>query len=538
MPPETFKGKLVLVGATATGIGDLYATPVTDERLLMPGVEIAANLVDTLLRGGHLITAPPWVSTLFNTLPVWLAMSALAFTTPLTGLLLCGGLLLTLAAATTASSLWLQVQIGPIAGMLGVLLAYVLWSWRRMDTATRYLVDEYHQLRDSGFSIPRPTHDKRRRGGDFLDRRINALMGVTHQLRDLHRFVSDSLDGLPDATLVCDTRQQVVLANAAAARHFQVPSPAALAGRALSSLTADLVAREGMEQGLAHHLADAAHEAGSLEVRDQHSRDLLLKWTPSFSAAGQHSGWILSLVDVTQMRAEQRQRDDAMHFLSHDMRSPQSAILTLLDLVRQDPEAMSPTQFQDRIERHARKALALADDFISLVRAQSREYRRERYNLSDLLGEVLDDAWEAAQARSIQLRFKPPREPADSLVDRELLQRAMNNLVSNAMKYSPEGSSVYCSVRAEGDCWEVAIQDEGPGIDAAAQVHLFKPFYRIQQGTPTQGTGLGLPFVKTVAVRHGGQVTLQSAPGQGCRFAILLPQAAPEEAEDEAPEPG
>ncbi|WP_342131369.1 CHASE2 domain-containing protein [Hydrogenophaga sp. OTU3427] len=527
--PETFRNKLVLVGATATGIGDLYATPVTDERLLMPGVEIAANLVDTLLQGRHLVTAPAWVGTLFNTLPVLLALSALAWTSPLTGLLLCLGLLLSMATVTAVGSLWLQVQLGPVAGMLGVVLAYVLWSWRRMDAATRYLVDEYHQLRDSSLSIPRPVPDGRPRGGDFLDRRINALTGVTHQLRDLHRFVSDSLDGLPDATLVCDTELRVVLANAAAARHFQVSSPVTLAGRSLTSLTADLVSTEGLAQGLAHHLHTATHEPNALETRDQQGRDLLVKWTPSFSAAGQHSGWILSLVDVTQMRAEQRQRDDAMHFLSHDMRAPQSAILTLVDLVRQDPDAMNTAQFQDRVERHARKALALADDFISLVRAQSREYVRERYNLSDLLGEVLDDAWEAAQAKSIGLRFKPPQMPADSLVDRELLQRALANLVGNAIKYSPDGTTVHCSVRAVDGHWEVAIQDEGPGIPPAAQPHLFKPFYRVQQGIRTQGTGLGLPFVQTVAVRHGGQVTLHSAPGQGARFALLLPRAIPDD---------
>ncbi len=527
VPPETFRGKLVLVGATATGIGDVYATPVTDAQRLMPGVEITANLVDALLHGLTPTQAPGWVNTLFNTLPVLLALSALAFTPPLAGLLLCAGLMVLMALITVASGVWLQVQLGPVAGALGLAVAYVLWSWRRMDAATRYLVAEYRHFQNSGVGVPLPSRRRPTRG-DFLDRRIEALTSVTHQLRDLHRFVSDSLNGLPDATLVCDTDQRVALANAAAARHFNAHLAEDLVGRSLHNLTDDLVSREGMPHNLAEHLRDSPLDTGSLEANDRRGRDLLVKWAPSFSAGGIHTGWILSLVDVTRMRTEQRQRDDAMHFLSHDMRSPQSAILTLIDLLRQDPEAMSPEQFQDRIERHARKALALSDDFINLVRAQSREYELEPYNLNDLLSEAMDDAWEPSQAKRITLEFVGPHDLKESMVDRELFSRALVNLVGNAIKYSPEGSRVRCGVAAQGGCWEVWIQDEGPGISREAQVHLFQPFYRVQQGIRTTGTGLGLPFVKTVAVRHGGQVTLTSDTGLGCRFALLLPRAEPE----------
>lgn len=527
VPPETFSGKLVLVGAVATGIGDLYATPVTDARRLMPGVEFSANLVDALQRDLELVHAPSWANAAFNALPVALALSALAFTPPLAGLLLCAGLMLATALVTVLCALWLNVQIGTVAGMLGLGVAYVLWSWRRMDAATRYLVAEYSHFHNSGLPLS-PTSRRRPVQGDFLDRRIEALTSVTHQLRDLHRFVSDSLNNLPDATLVCDTARKVLLANEAAARHFAVTSARELASRSLHSLIGDLTSREGMPQPLAEQLPTAPLDTGSLEARDRHGRELLVKWAPSFSATGVHTGWILSLVDITRMRTEQRQRDDAMHFLSHDMRAPQSAILTLLDLVRQDPQAMTPAQFQDRIERHARKALTLADDFISLVRAQSREYELEAHNLDDLLDEAMDDAWEAAQAKNITLSFVGDREPHESLVDRELFARALSNLVGNAIKYSPEGSQVRCGVQAREHFWEVWVQDEGPGIAREAQVHLFRPFYRVQQGIRTQGTGLGLPFVKTVAVRHGGQVHLSSDTGQGCRFALLLPRAQTE----------
>ena len=122
-----------------------------------------------------------------------------------------------------------------------------------MDAATRYLVAEYHHFRDSGVTVPLAS--QRRAGrGDFLDRRIEALTSVTHQLRDLHRFVSDSLNGLPDATLVCDTAQRVALANAEAARHFNVHHAEDLGGRSLASLVDDLSNREGLPLQLVEQL--------------------------------------------------------------------------------------------------------------------------------------------------------------------------------------------------------------------------------------------------------------------------------------------
>lgn len=522
VPPEALRGKLVLVGATATGIGDLYATPATSAQVLMPGVEISANLADTLLQGRRIRALPPWAHALANALPALLAFAALGLAGPFRGLLVSVGLMAALMGASVLGALGWQVQLGPVAGLLGLAAAYMLWSWRRMDTAVRYLVTEYRRQQDSGVALLAPPRHRAR--GDVLDRRIDALTGVTQQLRDLHRFVRDSLDGLPDATLVCDRQPRVLLSNTAALRFFGAASAQALHGRPLAGLLAGIVGRDGLDPGIAARLERAAPAPGDIEAQDGQGRDLLLKWSPAFSAAGAHTGWVLSLVDVSHLRAEQRERDDAMRFLSHDMRAPQSAILTLLDLVRQNPEAMDPGQFQERLERHARKALALSDGFINLLRAQSREYRLERQDLGELLADAVDDAWEKAQARRIRLRFEPPPWPADCLVDRELISRALGNLLGNALKFSPEGSEVECTLSAEGGHWAIAIQDQGPGIPLAAQADLFRPLYRVRQRQRTEGTGLGLPFVKTVAVRHGGEIGLRSDSGQGCRFTLRLPR--------------
>jgi CHASE2 domain-containing sensor protein len=401
--PDTFKGKYVLIGATAAGLGDLYATPVSNRSRLMSGVELSANVLDSLESGRSMAPLPARLNTALNVLPALLALAGMAFVGPLAALLLTLTLVL-LPVAAAAGAARYGLQFAPAAGMLGVAAAYGLWSWRKLDAATRYLMDEFRRLhadsRMAGLSAGALG------SGDFVGRRIDALGQAAEQLRNL-----------------------------------------------------------------------------------------------------------------------QRQRDDAMRFLSHDMRAPLASILALLNLQRENPSALAPEQVQERIERHARKALGLADDFTQLVRAQSHNYRFESCNLVDVLLECVDDAWEATRRHGIEIVMSPGPDVAHSRIDRDLVARAITNLLGNALKFSPAGSSVRCAIEPLPLEWAVLVQDQGPGIDEELRAHLFEPFARGRAGVHVEGAGLGLAFVKTVAQRHGGKVVLESVPGQGSAFRLILPRA-------------
>lgn len=526
VPPGTFKGKYVLIGATAAGLGDLYATPVLARSQLMSGVEISANVLDSLL-GNHRITpASAWLNAAFNTIAVLLALVGLAFLGPLPALLLTALLIVALPTATAASTVLFRLQFAPVAGMFGLGLTYALWSWRRLDAATRYLIDEVTQLRMSGRMVP-ITIDDPASTGDFLDSRINLLKQATLHLRGMHRLVSDSLEGLPDPILVCDRMGIVLLANAAAARHFRVASGENLCSASVLTLMCDVLS-QGDQQPVVSATAFTQQPSAMIvtAARDRLERDLLVKQAPLFSGSGTHTGWILSLVDVTEMRQVQRRCDDAMRFLSHDMRAPQASILTLLTLHQQNPSAMTEEQFHVRIERHARKALALSDGFIQLMRAQSYAYHFQRHDLVNVLLECIDDAWEAARRRQTQIIMTPSPQEGESLIDRELVARAIGNLLGNALKFSPEGTSITCAVESHESGWAVLVQDQGPGIAEDVQLQMFQPFTRSRTGAHTDGAGLGLAFVKTVAQRHGGKVLVDSTPGHGSAFRLVLPRAS------------
>ncbi len=539
-PVGFFRDKLVLVGPTASGLGDMFATPVTHEEVLMPGVELHANVLDGLLQGRHLRLATPWWQTLFSLSILGLALLGLVRLGTL-GLLMWSGLVAVLALGLSWLAFAQGLLISPLSGLLVMGLVYLGFVWRQWQLATHTLASALMQFRGSG-GASAAEQGQRLAPGELLRLRIRSLRQMSQQLRDVHRFVRDSLEAVPDATLVCDEKGHILLANAAAARlaqalQVQPQSPLddpldrrnrpgdLLRGQPVSVLLQALHFPSGSAataQALLLRLPEQSH---SLDAASEAGRRYLIKTAPTHDANDAHTGWILSLVDVSAVHEAQRLRDEAIGFLSHDMRAPQSAILNLIELRRRQPDSLSAEQLEERVERHARKGLSLAEGFIHLASAQSKEYQLIECDVVDLLRESLDDAWETARQREIVLRFdEAGSEPqAWARVDRSMFGRAITNLLGNALKFSPSHSEVVAGVHRREAQWVVWVQDQGPGIDAQALPHLFTPFFRDASAHGTTGVGLGLPFVRTVMQRHGGQVQVHSQPGQGACFELWLP---------------
>jgi CHASE2 domain-containing sensor protein/signal transduction histidine kinase len=520
VPPEQLAGKYVLVGAVAAGMGDAYATPRSGQSELMDGVEIAANVMNALLLDQRLERANAWQNALFSVVPVGLALLAVLLLAPTASLLASAALLIaTVVAAALAPSV-AGLQFAPSAALLGVLLAYPLWVWRRLRAALGYLLEEFRRMetrRDLPTMLPAA------RSGDLLDRHINALQNASEQLRNLHRFVSETLNSLPDATLIADASGHVLAGNQAAYQYFSRQKVARLRGYPLGELLRG-VHRTGTQQPVfdmerLHH----ATQPWGAEARDAAGRDLLVRFVPCFNTDGQTTSWITSLVDITPIREAERQRDVALRFISHDMRSPQASILALLEVQRMNPQQPMRPETLGRIERHARRTLDLAEEFVQLARAESSTYRLDTVDLVDLLDEAVDEVWPQAQAQRVNLLVVRPDAPALCEADRGLLTRAIANLLGNAVKYGGEGTEVLCAVHAATGGWRVSITDQGPGMTPEQQQRLFQQFARLDpEHSATRGVGLGLVFVRTVIERHGARIEVISQPGHGTTFHFTL----------------
>ncbi len=525
VPAGTFRNRYVLIGATAAGLGDLYATAAPAATGLTPGVEIFGSTLQGLINDRRVVLAEPWQDLAFNLGPLVIALLGLLWLRPVgVVMLICAMLALRLGLHVARPMI--GVQFMPASGFFGLLLVYPLWSLMRLSAAFRYLRWGTEQLNEAmdGLPVMRP----RAKSGDFLDRQMAATSAAGMRMRDLHRFVRDGIDQLPDPTMILNRTGAVFIANLAATRHWQAESHG-LIGRDAHMLLADIHWRSTgapmMPDGALH---GPQLQSINGEGQDVRGRILLLRCVPFFDAGNAHAGWMVALVDISKMRHAQSQRDEALRFISHDIREPSAAILTILELARTRPGAFSEDEMLQRIARHAETGLELADGFVNLARAEAQPFHPEVLDLVGLLQQTIDDAWAHARKRQVQVLLITTLDEALCVADRSLLTRALTNVLSNALKYSPPGLDLRCHASERPGHWAIAIQDQGPGIPPAMQSQLFQPFHRLHRDSHPEvhGVGLGLLLVRTVVQRHGGTIEIDSEENAGCTVTLVLPKPA------------
>lgn len=522
VPNEAFAGKLVLVGATAAGMMDSYPTPVSGFGRSMPGVEVSANALAGLRGEGFITIAPLAAQALLSTLLVLMLLGAYLRLSPKRALLFTALAIPGVLAAAIAIVYLFAWWFAPSAAIFGLLLCYPVWSWRRLEAAQRYMDEELAQAAREPDLLPLESVERRPRGSvltDKLENRIEAVRRASARVRDMRRFVADTLDGLPSAALVVDTDMRLILCNAQAAKLIGRPQ-AMLGGRRLADVLAPVLA-----QGAPQWSALLAGAPLAFESRHTDGRDLFVGVVPFAGSGGERRGLLLNLVDVSSLKSAERKRDEYMRFLSHDLRSPLVSISALLDLRELAPQSVK-ADFFDQIRRSVERSLSLAEDFVQLGRAEAiDESRFAAVNLVDLLRSAVREAESIAQAKEIEisLLFTPGTALTRGIQD--VLFRVLINLLSNAIKYSPPKTHIRCSIESEGERWRCTVADEGFGISAAELPRLFDRYERLAaaQRRGEAGTGLGLAFVKTAVEKHGGRMEVQSEEGKGSRFSVLLP---------------
>lgn len=523
-PAELLRGRIILVGATAAGLGDRFSTPVSTTKETMAGVELLANYADNLLHGDTIRAAAPWLWLGYSLLPVWCLMLSLVWFGPRVNLWLGGTLALAVLLVTLVALLGFGLWLPPALALLAIGVIYPLWGWRRLVLASSYMVRELRELRAEGSYFRRERSDV---AGDPVRRQIALMHAAVTDVRDLRRFIAQSLESLPDAAVVSDADGRVVIANDAAERLFRGRLDSAPVGRALADLLHCLrPAAAAWPEGWpvdSGALPDAhAETAAELDLAGGVALDVRVA---PFRDDGQRLlGWIARFVDISGIRAAEREREDTLRLLTHDMRAPQAAILAVLDA----EGAAVPPQVAARLQRYAQQTLELADGFVNLARAKSGRLAQDLVNLPDCALDAADDLWPLAQRQGIRIRTQLPAGELLVLGDRALLTRALGNILSNAIKYSGAGADVAVRFAVEPGMAVCSVADTGRGIAAADLGDIFEPFRRAAAADgqiKVQGTGLGLAFVKTVAERHGGGVSAQSAPGAGTTITLRLPQA-------------
>jgi PAS domain S-box-containing protein len=216
---------------------------------------------------------------------------------------------------------------------------------------------------------------------------------------------------------------------------------------------------------------------------------------------------------------------------SHELRTPLTSIVAFAELIRGEEQGLTPDAegFLDIIQRNAEKLIRLVGDLLMLSRLESGVIRLERTPVSipEIAREAVLAASAVAAEKNVQLEVDAqdgPLVPAD----RHRLTQLLDNLISNAIKFTPEDGRVRVAARCEGVQWQLEVADSGIGIPPDEVGQLFDRFFRASNARTAAlpGTGLGLSVVKTIADLHGGRVEVDSALGAGTTFRVWLPVAA------------
>jgi PAS domain S-box-containing protein len=525
--PSAVRGKWVLVGMTAQGLGDDFATPRSGQSRPMSGVEVSANVLQAVHSGTTIRRSSMPFMILLGLIPVALVGVGLQRLAPGQSLLLAASLVI----ATLGLSVLLLRVAGwwwpPTAPVAVLLSAYPLWSWQRLEATQTFLEEELRQLARESFPLlpDLPATSTSSNSDDFLQRRIELLRQATQRLRSARRLFAGTIDALPDATILVDTQGRIVLVNPAARALFGSADDKPLQGTAVD----ELFSRRAPNQLQFASLAGRAPCTVEV-VLTETGRHCLVRAVAFHDELGARAGTIIDLADVTELRAAQREREDVLRFLSHDMKSPATSLLGLAQLQRDPTRALAHHELSQRLDLLAQRVLTLVDNFVALARAESVDPATfDHFDLRDAVQDACDEVWAAAQAREIAISPTVSEEHCMVSGDRQLLARAIINLLGNAIKFSAPGSRVELFCQHAGANAVVSIVDHGPGVEPKRRAALFLRFSRgVHRGSDPGGAGLGLAFVRVVAEKHRGVAWAEHDHEPGTVFRLSVPLVSDE----------
>lgn len=400
-----------------------------------------------------------------------------------------------------------------------------------VDTGVAELRTEWDQGNRCFEVVARPIHDDAGTVSHVVivysdvttrKRTEEALRLALEESREARAQVEGILDSVADGLLVTDCEQRIVLMNPTAERLLGVS--AADAPVPLSEAICD----PGLQQALGKVLdcGSAARIDFMLPGMEGlfEGRISLLR-----HADRAPHGNIIIIRDVTQERQIERMKSDFVATAAHEFRTPLAAILGFTELLL-EPEARSKAERSEFLHLIHEKSEALArmvNNLLDISRIESGEelpLSRSSNPLSVLIGHVLPlfEKYHTRHTFEVQL----PEPPVMLDVDADTVEQVFENIIGNAVKYSPQGGTVRIAALIEDGFCRIAISDQGIGMSPQEAARVFDKFYRVDSSnTAVRGTGLGMTIVQHIIETHGGKIWIESCKGKGTTVYFTLPLA-------------
>jgi CHASE2 domain-containing sensor protein/signal transduction histidine kinase len=526
VPAALFANKHVLIGVTALGLGHRFNTPVSGLGGAMSGVEVTAEALQMLRHGPTIHTVGTAWACLWSALLVLALMWMIWRLPPKAGLMLALGSAAFAGVVSLISLGWLGWWLPPASFMLCALLAYPLWSWRRLELSHQYMSQTtalINQALPPGPETPQDSGMNR----DATEARIAAASLATERLQQARRSLSDVLAALPVAVILVDQQLSVQAINALATKVLKPSGKPVLLGQELIKLLAAYQPIDATSWAALLQKVVVSQEAATCEVEGPDQQHLWVHVTPFQDAGQTHAGLLISMTDVSQLRLAERQRDDLLAFIAHDIRSPQASLTSMVEMHRLGFQTLPIDTLMTHVDNLARSTIGLCEELLTVMKSETQPLALSPVKLSELARLAMQEvAWQA-RAGQLQLTLVQGQSTeAQVRGDASQIRRALINLMTNAIKFSPTGGEILVELQHDEEMARVAIKDQGPGIPSADLGKLFRRYQRLDSGSHLRvsaGVGLGLVFVDTVARRHGGTIEVSSTVGEGSSFTLSLP---------------
>ena len=353
-------------------------------------------------------------------------------------------------------------------------------------------------------SIDRDSSDQRTSHNTVM-----VALGADRDAASVDRIVTAALDALPSGVVIADPSGSILFKSAAAKSISGVRHVDVLVDEAVESMMRSAVNIETQYR----RFETAGTPSRAFDIRTKRISN----------------GPIIGTVeDVTERSRIDTVRTDFVANLSHELKTPIGGIAALADTMTGETDPQVLERLASRIVSESYRLSRIVDDLLDLSRIEfGGADDWELVAMQDVVNEVVARTQHEALRSSVVIESKVA-DDAYVMGDRMQLVSALQNLVSNAVKYSGDGKKVLIEVQATAELVSVAVVDQGIGIAAKDHQRIFERFYRVDRARSrsTGGSGLGLSIVRHIVSNHGGTVSVVSEEGRGSTFTVVLPRAS------------
>jgi len=346
---------------------------------------------------------------------------------------------------------------------------------------------------------------------------------ITEQRNELETILSAMTEGV----LACDSNERIITLNQAAGTLLGVDLSAAK-----GHTVQEAIRNAGLQRFIGRIFLGEGEAEAEIVLHGPERKFLQVTGTVLRDSEGKGIGALIVLNDITRLRHLENIRREFVANVSHELKTPITSIKGYVETLQEGAidDTENAPKFLEIIFKQADLLDALIDDLLSLSKIEQGAEQGEVHVAEEPVRRIIEAALEAHEAKARDRRIQVTLHCEVDVVvkaNAQLLEQAVGNLLDNAIKYSEPGCSVEVDVIQGNGEVTITVSDCGSGIAPEHLPRLFERFYRVDKGRSRElgGTGLGLAIVKHIVQAHGGDVTVESAPGKGSAFTIHLPTA-------------